>query len=150
MNGAGARLEIPFADYWRPTAANYWGRVKKAHGLETAAAILGPRWAADHADDKKPILASALEDAFDPNKNTAVLGLESAARDNAASWLPPGIACERPVTPPPAAAIGEAGASPRPSETFDPGASGEDSENLPAFLMGDVAPNERPNGALHH
>ena len=30
---AGSRLAIPFADYWRPTAANYWGRVKKAHGL---------------------------------------------------------------------------------------------------------------------
>ena len=29
----GRRLGIPFADYWRPTAANYWGRVKKAHGL---------------------------------------------------------------------------------------------------------------------
>ncbi len=30
---AGQRLAIPFADYWRPTAANYWGRAKKAHSL---------------------------------------------------------------------------------------------------------------------
>ena len=29
----GQRLAIPFAEYWRPTAANYWGRAKKAHGL---------------------------------------------------------------------------------------------------------------------
>jgi ParB family transcriptional regulator, chromosome partitioning protein len=26
---AGRRLGIPFADFWRPTAANYWGRAKK-------------------------------------------------------------------------------------------------------------------------
>jgi ParB family transcriptional regulator, chromosome partitioning protein len=61
---AGRRLAIPFADFWRPTAANYWSRVKKAHGLVIAKAILGPRWARDHADAKKPILAAALEKAF--------------------------------------------------------------------------------------
>ena len=33
IEAAGRRLAIPFADFWRPTAANYWGRVKKAHGL---------------------------------------------------------------------------------------------------------------------
>jgi len=43
----GRRLAIPFADFWRPTAANYWGRVKKAHGLAIGAAILGDRWARD-------------------------------------------------------------------------------------------------------
>ena len=85
------RLAIPFADYWRPTAANYWGRAKKAHGLGIALAILGPRWERDHADDKKPILAAALETAFDPEKNAACIGLDQAARDSAAAWLPPGM-----------------------------------------------------------
>jgi ParB family chromosome partitioning protein len=89
---AGRRLGIPFADYWRPTAANYWGRVKKAHGLAIGMAILGPRWEQDHADDKKPALAAALETAFDPAKSTACIGLEQAARDSAAAWLPPGTA----------------------------------------------------------
>ena len=89
---AGRRLAIPFADYWRPTAANYWGRVKKAHGLAIAKAILGLRWARDHADAKKPILAAALEKAFDPAANTASIGLDRAARDGAAAWLPPGMA----------------------------------------------------------
>jgi ParB family chromosome partitioning protein len=28
IESAGRRLTIPFADCWRPTAANYWGRVK--------------------------------------------------------------------------------------------------------------------------
>ena len=92
LEQAGERLAIPFADYWRPTAANYWGRVKKAHGLAIAKSVLGPRWARDHADDKKPILAAALEVAFDPAANSACIGLDQAARDSAAAWLPPGFA----------------------------------------------------------
>ena len=44
IEAAGPRLAIPFADYWRPTAANYWGRVKKAHGIAIGTAILGERW----------------------------------------------------------------------------------------------------------
>jgi len=92
VESAVGRLAIPFADFWRPTAANYWGRVKKAHGLAIAKAILGPRWARDHADAKKPILAAALEKAFDPAADTAPIGLDRAARDGAAAWLPPGMA----------------------------------------------------------
>ena len=92
IESAGRRLAIPFADYWRPTAANYWGRVKKAHGLAIGQEILGDRWARDHADDKKPVLAAALETAFDPAKSDACIGLDQAARDSAAAWLPPGMA----------------------------------------------------------
>ena len=33
IEATGRRLAIPLADYWRPTAANYRSRVKKAHGL---------------------------------------------------------------------------------------------------------------------
>jgi ParB family chromosome partitioning protein len=91
VEAATRRLAVPFADYWRPTAANYWGRVKKAHGLEVARALLGPRWARDHADDKKAILAAALEVAFDPAANSACIGLDQAALDSAAAWLPPGF-----------------------------------------------------------
>ncbi len=92
IEAAGRRLAIPFADYWRPTAANYWGRVKKAHGLAIGREILGDRWARDHASDKKPELAAALETAFDPAKSTACIGLDRAAREAAAAWLPPGMA----------------------------------------------------------
>jgi len=92
LEAAGSRLAIPFADCWRPTAANYWGRVKKAHGLAIGAEIFGDRWARDHADDKKPVLAAALETAFDPQKNAACIGLDQTARDQAAAWLPPGMA----------------------------------------------------------
>ena len=92
IEAAGRRLGIGFEDYWRPTAANYWGRVKKAHGLDIGRQILGERWARDHADDKKPVLAAALETAFDIQKNGACIALDQAARDNAAAWLPPGMA----------------------------------------------------------
>jgi ParB family transcriptional regulator, chromosome partitioning protein len=92
IESAVRRLAIPFADFWRPTAANYWGRARKAHGLAIAEAVLGPRWAHDHAGDKKATLAAALEQVFDPAGNTVSIALDQAARDAAAAWLPPGIA----------------------------------------------------------
>jgi ParB family chromosome partitioning protein len=137
---AGRRLGIPFADYWRPTAANYWGRVKKAHGLAIGMAILGPRWECDHADDKKPALAAALETAFDPAKSTACIGLDQAARDGAAAWLPPGMAFAD------AAPDGDAADHPVLDDTRiegDPEDEGEAGEidaastDLPAFLTED-------------
>ena len=88
----GQRLAIPFAEYWRPTAVNYWGRAKKAHGLAIADAVLGARWVRDHADDNKPALAAALERAFDPMTNRECIGLDRVAQDGAAAWLPPGMA----------------------------------------------------------
>ena len=91
IEAAGRRLAIPFADLWRPDAANYWGRVRKAHALEVAKDILGPRWARDHELDRKPVLAEALETAFDPDASAASIHLE-AVRDQAAAWLPPGFA----------------------------------------------------------
>ena len=121
IEAAGRRLAIPFADFWRPTAANYWGRVKKAHGLAIGKDILGDRWARDHADDKKPVLAAALETAFDPAKNAACIGLDQAARDDAAAWLPPGMAYGDRID----ADDGEAGYA-------DPAAA-----DLPAFLTAD-------------
>jgi ParB family chromosome partitioning protein len=92
LEAAGRRLAMPSADYWRPTAANYWGRAKKAHSLAIGKEILGDRWAREHADDKKPVLAAALEIAFDPDKSTACIGLGQTARDDAAAWMPPGMA----------------------------------------------------------
>src|SRR5262249_4187766 len=73
IEAAGRRLGVGFEDYWRPTAANYWGRVKKAHGLAIGREILGERWARDHADDKKPVLAAVLETAFDPRKSSTCI-----------------------------------------------------------------------------
>ena len=131
LEAAGSRLAIPFADCWRPTAANYWGRVKKAHGLGIGQEILGPRWARDHAGDKKPVLADALETAFDPAKSDTCIGLGQAPRGNAAIWLPPGMAY--------AAAEGSPSA-----DLANPDAqaeAGDDiglaADELPPFLTGD-------------
>jgi ParB family transcriptional regulator, chromosome partitioning protein len=131
LEAAGQRLAIPFADFWRPTAANYWGRVKKAHSLAIGVEILGDRWARDHAGDKKPVLAAALETAFDPAKSEACIGLGETARDQAAAWLPPGMAY--------AAAEGSPAA-----DLANPDAqaeAGDDiglaADELPPFLTGD-------------
>ena len=131
IEAAGRRLAVPFADLWRPTAANYWGRVKKAHGLGIGKDILGDRWARDHAEDKKPVLAAALETAFDPAKNTACIGLDQEARNDAAAWLPPGMAYGDCID----ADDGEAGYA-------DPAAA-----DLPAFLTADEPHAGTLNGA---
>jgi ParB family chromosome partitioning protein len=150
---AGNRLAIPFADFWRPTAANYWGRVKKAHSLAIGREILGARWARDHADDKKPALAAALETAFDPAKSAVCIGLDQAARDGAAAWLPPGIAYgDSPVN-------GNAANDPALDVAAHVGGDADDGEggaidialtDLPAFLTDDEPLGAALNGASPH
>jgi ParB family chromosome partitioning protein len=138
IEAAAHRLAIPFADLWRPTAANYWGRVKKAHGLSIGREILGERWARDHADDKKPVLAEALQNAFDPALSENCIGLAQAARDSAAAWLPPGMAY--------GAGNGESGGT-----TQIEADVGEDNERdldpLPAFLTGEEPADGQPLAA---
>jgi ParB family chromosome partitioning protein len=152
IEAAGRRLAIPFADYWRPTAANYWGRVKKAHGLAIAKEILGDRWARDHAGDKKPELAAALETAFDPAKSTACIGLYRAAREAAAVWLPPGTAYVD-------AAVNNAAAGPQCAEAAPSAADPKVTQpaevdlaaaELPAFLTEDEPIGIVINGASAH
>ena len=144
IEAAGRRLAIPFADYWRPTAANYWGRAKKAHGLAIGREILGDRWARDHADDKKPVLAAALETAFDPAKSTACIGLGQAARDNAAAWLPPGMAYGKTAPIPNRTRRSH---RPRPTPTPNAGDADIASADLPAFLTDDEPDGVALNGA---
>jgi ParB family chromosome partitioning protein len=134
IEAAGLRLNVGFEDYWRPTAANYWGRAKKAHGLGIGQQILGDRWARDHAGDKKPVLAAALELAFDPQKNGACINLDQDARQLAATWLPPGMAY-----------AGEDSVSPQDEPQADSDCAEADSgdktglasADLPAFLTED-------------
>ena len=144
IESAGRRLAIPFADFWRPTAANYWGRVKKAHGLAIGREILGDRWARDHADDKKPALAEALQNAFDPALSDNCIGLGQAARDTAAAWLPPGMAYGEA-----AADAGQDSADRTVLEDGDDEAGDADSASadLPAFLTDDEPGEAALNGA---
>jgi ParB family chromosome partitioning protein len=87
----GERLGIDFAAHWRPTADNYWGRVKKSHALAVGAAVLGAHWQRDHAKDKKPELAKALQAAF-AGDGTTTLGLDPETSARAGAWVPPGMA----------------------------------------------------------
>jgi ParB family chromosome partitioning protein len=144
---AGRCLAIPFADYWRPTAANYWGRVKKAHGLGIGKEILGDRWARDHADDKKPVLAAALETAFDPAKSTACIGLHRLARDEAAAWLPPGMAYAGGETVGNSAVLDDVSRVDGDPQDSEGGQIDISSTDLPAFLTEDEPVGVALNGA---
>ena len=87
----GARLDIDAAAHWRPTADNYWGRVKMDHGLEVGGEILGSRWRRDFAKAKKATLAKALERVCDPTSQDHQ-ALPEDVRKKAANWTPPGFA----------------------------------------------------------
>ena len=148
IEAAGSRLAIPFADYWRPTAANYWGRVKKAHGLAIGSEILGDRWARDHAGDKKPELAGALETAFDPARSTSCLGLDRPARDAAAAWLPPGMAYAGAVEVDSGDSdLGEAASLAGDADDGEPVEIDLAAAELPAFLTEDEPRDGALNGA---
>jgi ParB family transcriptional regulator, chromosome partitioning protein len=131
IESAGYRLAIPFADLWRPTAANYWSRVKKGHGLEAGQQILGERWARDHAGDKKPVLAEALHNAFDPALSENCIGLPQRARDLASEWLPPGMGYGVSAAVEIGTDAGNSGREPAELET--------EAGELPAFLTEDEA-----------
>ena len=84
------RLGIDFAKFIRPTAENFWGRVLKGYSLSIAAEVLGQDWANAHARDKKIVLAGALERAFSGDEDKTK-SLDTAAREQAANWVPPGF-----------------------------------------------------------
>ena len=126
------------------------GGGKKAHALDVAKEVLGPRWARDHELDKKPVLAAALGDRVRSRRKRRLDPSRGGAR-YAAAWLPPGFACDESLAgaEPAAAAIAaeepgsEAADDPEPVETAEDG----ESDDIPAFLTGDVPEGVRPNGA---
>jgi ParB family chromosome partitioning protein len=85
----GRRLNIDTAAHWRPTAENFWKRVKKDRVLEIAAEVLGEAWAKTHKDEKKAVLADTLEANFNGNRTPGVTPEQAAV---AARWLPEGMA----------------------------------------------------------
>jgi ParB family chromosome partitioning protein len=134
----GAPLGIDFAAHWRPTADNYWRRVKKSHALEVGAAVLGEHWQRDHAKDKKPELAKALEAAF-AGDGTTTLGLDPETAARAGAWVPPGMAyggSPDESSPAPAGSVDDA-------ERID-GEPNSDTPagTVPAFLTADSPPGD--------
>ncbi len=90
LEAAIARLDIDFAERFRPSADLFWSRITKARILEIARAALGPAWAQAHAKSRKPELAKAMERAFAVGESVPC-GITSLARTKALAWTPPGI-----------------------------------------------------------
>ncbi|PJR12792.1 ParB/RepB/Spo0J family partition protein [Sinorhizobium meliloti] len=87
----GHRMAVDTAACWRPTAENYWGRTKKDHSIKVARDLIGDRWADDKSKDKKPVIASAMEQAFSEDPRAAA-GLTPDAAAKTCAWLPDGMA----------------------------------------------------------
>jgi len=78
-----ALLEFETADWWRPTAANYFDRVPKARIFEALDAVGGPDLVSRYAGSKKSELASAAERVFSGN----FIG-EVGSKERALAWVP--------------------------------------------------------------
>ena len=87
---AGRRMAVDVAACWRPTAASYFGRVKKEMSLDVARELIGDRWADEHGGDKKAGLAEAMEAAFCEQARERA-GLTPAAAAKTVRWLPAGM-----------------------------------------------------------
>ncbi|MBF0250393.1 MAG: hypothetical protein HQL35_07185, partial [Alphaproteobacteria bacterium] len=92
----GRRLGVDVAAHWRPTAENFFKRLKKDRALAIAEEVLGETWARNHRDEKKAVLAETLEANFSGNRSPGVAAEQALV---AARWLPDGMAYPRGETP---------------------------------------------------
>jgi ParB family transcriptional regulator, chromosome partitioning protein len=77
------------AGYWRPTVANYLGRITRDQLIALGREILGDQWAQSRHRDKKGELAAQLERAFAaPEK----YGRTPQQLEKLTHWLPDGMA----------------------------------------------------------
>ena len=89
IEAIGSRLGVDVAAFWRPTAENYWGRVKKDVCLDAARDTVGAEWANNRKDQKKAVLAQSMETLFADGKGVSIApeGIRAAK-----AWLPEGMA----------------------------------------------------------
>lgn len=84
-----ARMEA----YWRPTRANYFGRVTRDRLLAVGGELLGDQWSQARSRDKKGELADALDRMFaEPEK----FARTPQQLEMLTGWLPAGMAFARP------------------------------------------------------
>ena len=89
IEAIGSRLNVDVAAFWRPTAENYWGRVKKDVCLNAARETVGTEWANNRKDQKKAVLAQSMETLFADGKGVSIAPESIRA---AKAWLPEGMA----------------------------------------------------------
>src|SRR5262249_29652850 len=77
------------ADYWRPTKANYLGRLTREQLLALGEELLGKEWGSRCRGFKKGQLVDALDAAF---LSPADLAAKPEQVEKLKSWLPPGMA----------------------------------------------------------
>lgn len=82
-NLLGRNLGIDVAAWWRPTAANYFGRVRKSAVLETLEAIGGTELKSRYANAKKGDIAAAAEKLC-----AGASIVEAKIREAALAWVP--------------------------------------------------------------
>ena len=116
----GARMDVDVAACWRPSAANYWSSVTKAHIASVAKDVIGNEFAEERSSEKKGEAAAAMETAFAENA-IETAGLEKAVALKSSRWLPKGMEFE------------EANFVDEPIET-DSAPKINDDADLPAFL----------------
>jgi len=121
----GARMDVDVAACWRPTAANYWGTVTKAHIASVARDVIGNDFADERTSEKKAEAAAAMELAFSENAAEAA-GLSKSVAANTACWLPKGMRFEE---------------ADFVDELIDDTSTADD-EDLPAFVTGDAENDE--------
>ena len=93
------KLNITWSDYWRPTAENFLGRIKKGQLIAFGAAFLGDLWKREASKKKVKELAAELENTFAGNDGR--LNAETGDQVNdttAANWMPPGFEATDPET----------------------------------------------------
>lgn len=90
----GRLLDIKVEQWWRPTADNYFGRVKKDVILDALDEIGGPALRARYKDAKKGELAKTAASLCD-GKGI----VEAEVREKATTWLPEAMRFEKDCTP---------------------------------------------------
>lgn len=83
LDAIGQQLDIDVAGWWRPTAENYFGRIKKAKILDILFEIGGQALRDRYSSCKHGELADAAEKVC---AGTAIM--ESAVREKAIAWVP--------------------------------------------------------------
>jgi ParB family chromosome partitioning protein len=75
-------------DYWRPTKANYLGRISREQLLAIGEEVFGPEWVKPRKNDKKGKLADALDAAF---ASPEAHGTTHEQVEKLKTWLPAGM-----------------------------------------------------------
>jgi ParB family chromosome partitioning protein len=83
QNHLGRALGIDVATWWRPTAVNFFGRIRKPAILDTLAEIGGPEMKSRYASAKKGDIAAAAEKIC---SGTAIVA--AGVRAAALAWVP--------------------------------------------------------------